>query len=80
MQFLIDAQLPRVLADRLLELGDDATHVKELPKAGDTPDREIAQYADEYGLAVVTKDDDFRHTHLTSGRLTRHGPPYLKLG
>ncbi len=71
MQFIVDAQLPRALADRLIELGHDAVHVKELPKAGDTPDGEIARYADEHGLVVVTKDDDFRHTHLTSGRPTR---------
>ncbi len=71
MRFIVDAQLPRVLAARLSELGHDATHVNDLPSAGDTPDREIAEYADANGLIVVTKDDDFRHTHETGGRHTR---------
>src|SRR5690606_35610837 len=67
VQFVVDAQLARALADRRTELGHDAMHVKEFPSAGDTPEREIARYADEKGLVVVTKDDDFRHTHLTGG-------------
>jgi len=37
VRFFIDAQLPRILVERLIELGHDAVHVTELPKAGDTP-------------------------------------------
>ncbi len=62
MKFIVDAQLPRVLALRFIELGHDAIHVNELPNGGDTRDSEITAFADETGRVVVTKDNDFRHT------------------
>ena len=71
MKFIVDAQLPRALAARLTELGHEAMHVKDLPRAGETSDREIADFADANGFVVVTKDDDFRHTHVTGGHPQR---------
>lgn len=71
MKFIVDAQLPRALAARLTELGHEAMHVKDLPRAGHTSDREIADYADATGFIVVTKDDDFRHTHVTGSHPQR---------
>jgi predicted nuclease of predicted toxin-antitoxin system len=67
VKFIVDAQLPRALAVRLVHLGHEAIHVKDLPRGGDTSDREITRHADANGLVVVTKDGDFRHTHLTGG-------------
>lgn len=71
MKFIVDAQLPRVLALRFIELGHDAIHVNELPNGGDTRDSEITAFADETGRVVVTKDNDFRHTHVAAGRPSR---------
>jgi predicted nuclease of predicted toxin-antitoxin system len=71
MQFIVDAQLPRVLATRLTELGHDTIHVKQLPRGGDTPDAEITHVADGDGRCVVTKDTDSRHTHETGGHPRR---------
>lgn len=71
MRFLVDAQLPRILADQLSKLGHDAIHVKDLPSGGSTTDSEITTIADAGGRVVVTKDADFRHTHETGGRPER---------
>lgn len=46
MRFIVDAQLPRLLASRLEASGHDAIHVKQLPKAGGTSDAEISEFAD----------------------------------
>jgi hypothetical protein len=45
MRCVVDAQLPRALANHLLASGHDAIHVKELPSAGDTTDAEIGGHA-----------------------------------
>jgi len=71
MRFVVDAQLPMALADRLEQLGHDAIHVKRLPRGGDTRDSEITRFADNEGRAVVTKDLDFRHMHETGGHPSR---------
>lgn len=43
MNFLLDAQLPRRLAVRLRELGHDALHTLDLPRANQTTDLEISE-------------------------------------
>lgn len=68
MKFIIDAQLPDALARHLTALGHDAIHVKQMPKAGDTPDAEIIALADHQRRVVVTKDDDFRYSYEVTGR------------
>ena len=58
MKFLIDAQLPPVLAHWLREEGHDAVHVAEvdLREADDGP---IWARALQDGAIIVTKDEDF---------------------
>jgi predicted nuclease of predicted toxin-antitoxin system len=72
VRFLVDAQLPNRLA-RLLSAADhDAIHTSELPSGNRTTDAEIASRADAEDRVVVTKDRDFRNSHLlrsTPGRL-----------
>lgn len=83
MKFLIDAQLPATLAHVLQSGGHDAIHVSALPAGNRTPDPEIARVADAEGRVVVTKDRDFRESHLlartpqvllivTTGNITNH--------
>lgn len=74
MKFLIDAQLPRLLAVRLRELGQDAGHTLDLPAGNLTSDREIAEHADHENAVVITKDADFITSHLLFGK-----PPKLLL-
>ena len=70
-RFLVDQQLPRALAYRLVDLGHDARHIKEYPGGPTMSDLEVARIADSEERAVVTKDDDFRVTHLLDRRPTR---------
>ncbi|MFC3479250.1 DUF5615 family PIN-like protein [Kocuria carniphila] len=62
--FLIDQQLPRALAQHLTSLGHDAKHIKEYPGGATLPDTAVAQIADTEQRFVVTKDEDFRASHL----------------
>ncbi len=71
MRFLVDAQLPARLASRLAELGHDVVHTSSLPDGNRTIDQEIAGLADRDGRIVVTKDADFRNSHLLTGSPAR---------
>ncbi len=64
MKFLIDAQLPVLLARRLIEAGHDAIHTHDLPGGNRTPDDQIAHLADADDRVVISKDGDFRDSHL----------------
>jgi predicted nuclease of predicted toxin-antitoxin system len=64
VRFLVDAQLPVRLARRLCDDGHDAVHASELPKGNRTTDADINAKADADDRVVVTKDRDFRDSHL----------------
>ncbi len=64
MKFLVDAQLPVRLARFLDSVGHDALHTSELPNRNATPDSEIGAIAYADDRVVVTKDRDFRDSHL----------------
>ena len=59
MRFLVDAQLPKKLADFLKELGHDVIHTSELPKRNQTTDSAISKVSISQKRIVVTKDNDF---------------------
>jgi predicted nuclease of predicted toxin-antitoxin system len=61
---LVDQQLPKALATFLAERGHDARHIKEYDGGTTMPDPDIASLADSQDRFVVTKDDDFRISHL----------------
>lgn len=69
MRLLVDAQLPQALCIWFNEHGHEAEHVRDM-LGGETPDREIASYAELHGLVLVTKDDDF---------ILRHPPDQSRL-
>lgn len=62
--FLVDQQLPKVLANYLTEHGHDARHIKDYPGGPTISDAQIALLSDAEGRFVVTKDEDFRISHL----------------
>ena len=64
MKFLVDAQLPPILAIWLSEKGFDAIHTDNLPDRDETPDSVIRSVADAAGRIVITKDSDFYDSHL----------------
>ena len=67
MKFLVDAQLPRRLARYLETEGHDAVHTLDLPLANNTPDAVINQISVAEQYVVITKDADFRYSHLLKG-------------
>ena len=72
MKWLIDAQLPRRLAMRLIALGHDAVHTLDLPKGNRTSDSELCGIADESNRILVSKDRDFLDSFYINGT-----PSYL---
>jgi predicted nuclease of predicted toxin-antitoxin system len=64
VKFLIDAQLPARLAGLLSAAGHDAVHTSQLPDGNRTTDAALAAMADGEDRVVVTKDRDFRDSHL----------------
>lgn len=67
MKFLVDAQLPRLLATWLAGRGHDALHTLDLPAANRTTDKDIREMADREQRVVVTKDSDFVDSHVLHG-------------
>ena len=49
------------------EKGYESTHVNDILDGFYTKDRNISLYANENGLTVVTKDADFKNSHLLEG-------------
>lgn len=71
MKFLIDAQLPARLARQIAAAGHDVIHTSELPDGNRTSDAQIAVTADAEDRVVVTKDRDFRDSHLLRSKPRR---------
>jgi predicted nuclease of predicted toxin-antitoxin system len=67
VRFLVDAQLPARLARLLCDEGHDAIHSSTLPEGNRTSDTEIAAIADADDRVVISKDRDFRDSHLLHG-------------
>ncbi|MDS4022256.1 MAG: DUF5615 family PIN-like protein [Candidatus Competibacter sp.] len=67
MRVLCDVHIPYRLVNRLRELGVDATHVNRILDGSETRDSAIAAYVDANDMLLVTKDSDFRDSHLLSG-------------
>lgn len=67
MKFLVDAQLPSRLVVFLASAGHDSLHTSELAEGNRTTDVRITELADAEGRVVVTKDRDFRDSHLLRG-------------
>jgi predicted nuclease of predicted toxin-antitoxin system len=67
VKFLIDAQLPARLGGLLSAGGHDVVHTSQLPEGNRTTDTALAALADAEDRVVVTKDRDFRDSHLLRG-------------
>ena len=67
MKFLVDAHLPKRLANFLSAKGHDAIHTRDLSEGNRTPDAIINQLSMIEQRIVVTKDADFTDSHLLKG-------------
>ena len=74
MKLIVDAQLPRRLALKLVAAGHDAVHTLDLSEGNRTQDKEIIALAIRENRIVVTKDNDFVTSFLLHGT-----PPKLLL-
>ena len=74
MTYLIDAQLPYLLAVIMRQKGYDVIHTDDLPNKDETSDATIRQIAAQDGRVVITKDTDFLNSYLLSEQ-----PPRLLL-
>ncbi|MEY4875433.1 MAG: hypothetical protein RL708_582 [Bacteroidota bacterium] len=59
MKFLVDAQLPEIIAEYIINKGFDAIHTNDLPNKHFTTDNEIRNIALEQNRIIITKDSDF---------------------
>lgn len=66
MKFLVDAQLPYLLATLLRQKGFDVLHTDDLPAKDETPDGDIRAVANRDDRIVITKDSDFLDSHLVN--------------
>lgn len=66
MKFLVDAHLPKRLALHLTAAGHDAIHALNLLLGNRTPDAVINEISLAEERIVVTKDADFRDSHLVN--------------
>jgi len=58
MRFLVDANLPRSTTACIRKCGHEAVDVRDVG-LGQSPDSDIAQYAQQQRLALITRDKDF---------------------
>ena len=76
-RFLVDAQLPPLLARHLANSGHEAEHVVDVGLSA-ARDRDIWDYALAHGAVLITKDEDF----VTMRALNARGPAvvWVRLG
>lgn len=77
MRFLVDSQLPQLLAKRLCEAGCESRHVLEIALS-QSPDNDIWRHAVAEGMVIVTKDEDFAEW-VIAGR-TDSAVVWLRIG
>jgi predicted nuclease of predicted toxin-antitoxin system len=64
MKFLIDEQLPAILADWLSSKGFDAVHALTLSTNTSLSDKEIRRWRMNDERIVITKDEDFFNAYI----------------
>jgi predicted nuclease of predicted toxin-antitoxin system len=72
VRFLVDAQLPRRLADLLARLGHDVLHTLELPEGNRTSDKCLCDLSESERRVLITKDADFVDSFLVQRK-----PPHV---
>jgi predicted nuclease of predicted toxin-antitoxin system len=58
MRFLLDANMPRSVAGAVQRLGHEAVDVRDIGLGG-AEDQQVAAYAKQHDLALITRDFDF---------------------
>ncbi len=66
MKVIVDAQLPPLLRDVLVQIGVDAVHASDLDQGYLANDSTIANFADNEDRIVFTRDSDFYLSHIVA--------------
>lgn len=64
MNFIVDAQLPKRLANFFNQQGHDTLHTINLPRSNETGDHRIIDIAKESARIIVSKDKDFYYSAI----------------
>ncbi len=64
MRYLCDVHISISIAKRIEQLGFHSEHVNHILNKWKTKDSDIADYADQNDLILITKDQDFRNSFL----------------
>jgi predicted nuclease of predicted toxin-antitoxin system len=64
MNFLCDIHIAKKLSKRLQELGHTSIHVNEILDKWFTEDPKISEYCNQNDIILISKDQDFRDSHL----------------
>ncbi len=64
MRFIVDAQLPKTLAEFLQAKGLDTIHTIDLPEKNRSSDKEITRISNQDSRIVITKDNDFLSSYI----------------
>ncbi len=67
-QFLCDVHISYKIAKFLETKGYKAIHINKILEGFNTTDAAISEYANENNYIVVTKDIDFKNSHIISGK------------
>lgn len=67
MKILCDVHIARKVVRFFESVDIEATHVNDILDSWYTKDQDIAEFADQNGYVVITKDVDFRTSHLVKG-------------
>ncbi len=78
MKFIVDAQLPKILARWLSAKGFDAIHTLDLPEKNKTSDEFINELSIREKRIVISKDSDFYDRYFR--KLEPHKLIYLTTG
>lgn len=68
MKAICDVHISYQLVKFLCERGIETIHVNSLPQKSETPDAILAEYADEHDMVLITKDEDFKNSHLVKSK------------
>ena len=64
MKFLCDVHISYKLCKYLVSQEHECIHINQILEKWHTPDNIICQYADANDFVVITKDEDFRNSHI----------------
>ena len=67
MRVLVDAHLPKRLAEFLSAHKIESKHTLDLPEKNATPDSKIIRVADDENRIVISKDSDFLDNYILDG-------------